>query len=160
MLQTKEERKTDLNPQETAEWLEALEQVVDEAGPDRAAYLVEKLLDRAAEFGVSAPQNINTPFVNTIQAHEEMPFPGNGEMERRIKSLIRWNASAMVVRANKYDPNIGGHISTYASSADSVRNARNVRNIRDQRDGGDSGSWDRKSGRRKGNRVSSGSSGR
>jgi len=117
MLQTKEERQTDLNPQETAEWLEALEQVVDEAGPDRAAYLVEKLLDRAAEFGVSAPQNINTPFVNTIPPHEEVPFPGDGEMERRIKSLIRWNASAMVVRANKYDPNIGGHISTYASLA-------------------------------------------
>jgi pyruvate dehydrogenase E1 component len=117
MLQTKEERETDLNPQETAEWLEALEQVVDEAGPDRAAYLVEKLLDRAAEFGVSAPQSINTPFVNTIPAHEEVPFPGDGEIERRIKSLIRWNASAMVVRANKYDPNIGGHISTYASLA-------------------------------------------
>ena len=117
MLQTKEERRTDLNPQETSEWLEALEQVVDEAGPDRAAYLVEKLLNRAAEFGVSAPQNINTPFVNTIPAHEEVPFPGDGEMERRIKSLVRWNASAMVVRANKYDPNIGGHISTYASLA-------------------------------------------
>jgi pyruvate dehydrogenase E1 component len=117
MLQTKEERQTDLNPQETSEWLEALEQVVDEAGPDRAAYLVEKLLDRAAEFGVSTPQSINTPFVNTIPAHEEVPVPGNGEIERRIKSLIRWNASAMVVRANKYDPNIGGHISTYASLA-------------------------------------------
>jgi pyruvate dehydrogenase E1 component len=117
MLQTKEERQTDLNPQETSEWLEALEQVVDEAGPDRAAYLVQKLLDRAAEFGVSAPQSINTPFVNTIPAHEEVPFPGDGEMERRIKSLVRWNASAMVVRANKYDPNIGGHISTYASLA-------------------------------------------
>src|SRR5947207_10481398 len=117
MLQTKEERQTDLNPQETAEWLEALEQVVDEAGPDRAAYLVEKLLGRAAEFGVAAPQSIKTPFVNTIPAHEEVPFPGNGEIERRIKSLIRWNASAMVVRANKHDPNIGGHISTYASLA-------------------------------------------
>ncbi|MFL6350971.1 MAG: pyruvate dehydrogenase (acetyl-transferring), homodimeric type [Bryobacteraceae bacterium] len=117
MLQTKEERQTDLNPQETSEWLEALEQVVDEAGPDRAAYLVEKLLDRAAEFGVSAPQSINTPFVNTIPAHEEVPFPGDSATERRIKSLIRWNASAMVVRANKYDPNIGGHISTYASLA-------------------------------------------
>jgi pyruvate dehydrogenase E1 component len=117
MLQTKEERQTDLNPQETAEWLEALEEVVDEAGPDRAAYLLEKLLDRAAEFGVSAPQNINTPFVNTIAAHEEVSFPGDTEIERRIKSLIRWNAAAMVVRANKYDPNIGGHISTYASLA-------------------------------------------
>ena len=117
MLRTREERQTDLDPQETSEWLEALEQIVDEAGPDRAAYLIEKLLDRATDLGVSAPQTINTPFVNTIPVHEEVPFPGDGEMERRIKSLIRWNASAMVVRANKYDPNIGGHISTYASLA-------------------------------------------
>jgi pyruvate dehydrogenase E1 component len=117
MLQTKEERQKDLNPQETSEWLEALDQVVDEAGPDRAAYLMEKLLERAADFGVATPQTINTRFVNTIPAHEEVPFPGNGEIERRIKSLIRWNASAMVVRANKHDPNIGGHISTYASLA-------------------------------------------
>ena len=117
MLKTKEERQIDLNPQETSEWLEALEQVVDEAGPDRAAYLLEKLIDRAAEFGVSAARPINTPYVNTIPAHEEVPYPGDRALERRIKSLIRWNAAAMVVRANKYDPNIGGHISTYASLA-------------------------------------------
>src|SRR5947209_8024363 len=117
MLKTKEERQTDLNPQETAEWLEALDQVVDEAGPDRAAYLLAKLLDRAHNFGVSPPQRFNTPYVNTIPAHEEVPYPGDRAVERRIKSLIRWNAAAMVVRANKYDPNIGGHISTYASLA-------------------------------------------
>ncbi len=117
MLKTKEERQTDLNPQETSEWLEALEQVVDEAGPDRATYLLEQLLDRAANFGVSAPQKVNTPYLNTIPAHEESPYPGDRALERRIKSLIRWNAAAMVVRANKYDPNIGGHISTYASLA-------------------------------------------
>src|SRR5437868_9906568 len=117
MLQTKEERQKDLNPQETSEWLEALDQVVDEAGLDRAAYLMEKLLERAADFGVATPQTINTPFVHTIPAHEEVPFPGNGEIERRITSLIRWNASATVVRANKHDPTIGGHISTYASLA-------------------------------------------
>ncbi len=117
MLKTKEERQTDLNAEETSEWLEALDQVVDEAGPDRAAYLLEKLLDRAANFGVSTPQKINTPYVNTIPAHEEVPYPGDRAIERRIKSLIRWNAAAMVVRANKYDPNIGGHISTYASLA-------------------------------------------
>jgi pyruvate dehydrogenase E1 component len=117
MLKTKEERQTDLNPQETSEWLEALEQVVDEAGPDRASYLLGKLIDRASDFGVSAPQKINTPYINTIPAHEDVPFPGDGPLERRIKSLIRWNAAAMVVRANKYDPNIGGHISTYASLA-------------------------------------------
>ncbi len=117
MLQTKEQRQADLNPQETSEWLEALDQVIDEVGPDRAAYLIEKVIERAADFGVAAPQTINTPFVNTIPAHEEVPFPGDGEIERRIKSLIRWNAAAMVVRANKYDPNIGGHLSTYASLA-------------------------------------------
>jgi pyruvate dehydrogenase E1 component len=117
MLKTKEERQTDLNPQETSEWLEALEQVVDEAGPDRAAYLLTKLIDRASEFGIATASKINSPYVNTIPAHEELPFPGDRALERRIKSLIRWNAAAMVVRANKYDPNIGGHISTYASLA-------------------------------------------
>ncbi len=117
MLKTKEERQTDLNPQETSEWLEALEQVLDEAGPDRAAYLLGKLFDRASESGVAAPSTINTPYVNTIPAHEEVPYPGDRRLERSIKSLIRWNAAAMVVRANKYDPNIGGHISTYASLA-------------------------------------------
>ena len=117
MLKTKEERQTDLNPQETSEWMEALDQVIDEGGPDRAAYLLEKLLHRAADFGVSAPQQLNTPYLNTIPAHEEVPYPGDRQLERRIKSLIRWNAAAMVVRANKYDPNIGGHISTYASLA-------------------------------------------
>ncbi|HZQ52894.1 MAG TPA: pyruvate dehydrogenase (acetyl-transferring), homodimeric type [Bryobacteraceae bacterium] len=117
MLKTKEERQTDLNPQETSEWMEALDQVIDEAGPERAAYLLKTLLDRAADFGVSAPQSITTPFVNTIPAHEEVPYPGDRALERRIKSLMRWNAAAMVVRANKYDPNIGGHISTFASLA-------------------------------------------
>jgi len=117
MLKTKEERQTDLNPQETSEWLEALDQVVDEAGPDRATYLLTRLLSRASEFGVSPPPRVNTPYVNTIPAHEEVPYPGDRLLERSIKSLIRWNAAAMVVRANKYDPNIGGHISTYASLA-------------------------------------------
>src|SRR5256885_14970192 len=115
MLQTKEERQKDLNPQETSEWLEALDQIVDEAGPARASYLLEKLLDRASGFGVRVPSKINTPYVNTIAPHEEAPYPGDREIERRIKSIIRWNAAAMVVRANKHDPNIGGHISTYAS---------------------------------------------
>jgi pyruvate dehydrogenase E1 component len=117
MLKTKEERPIDLDPQETNEWLEALDQVVDETGPDRAAYLLEKLLNRAAQFGVSAPQVIHTPYINTIPVHEEAPYPGDRAIERRLKSLIRWNAAAMVVRANKYDPNIGGHISTFASLA-------------------------------------------
>ncbi|MDQ2711002.1 MAG: pyruvate dehydrogenase (acetyl-transferring), homodimeric type [Acidobacteriota bacterium] len=117
MLKTKEERQTDLNPQETSEWLEALDQVMDEAGPDRATYLLTKLLDRASAFGVGTAPRINTPYLNTIPVHEQVPYPGDRALERNIKSLIRWNAAAMVVRANKYDPNIGGHISTYASLA-------------------------------------------
>jgi pyruvate dehydrogenase E1 component len=117
MLKTKEEPRTDLNPQETSEWLEALDQVVDEAGPDRAAYLLQQVLARAADFGVSVPPTVNTPYVNTIPVHEEVPYPGDRAIERHLKSIIRWNAAAMVVRANKYDPNIGGHISTFASLA-------------------------------------------
>ncbi len=117
MLLTKEERLADLNPQETAEWLEALEQVVEEAGPERAAYLLQQVLERARSFGVAADTKVTTPYVNTIPTSEEVAYPGDRALERRIKSLIRWNAAAMVVRANKYDANIGGHISTYASLA-------------------------------------------
>ena len=117
MLKTKEERQIDLNPQETSEWVEALEQVLDEAGPDRASYLIERLLERASAAGVATAGTLNTPYVNTIPVHEEVPYPGDRGLERTIKSLIRWNAAAMVVRANKYDANIGGHISSYASLA-------------------------------------------
>ena len=125
MLQKKVEKSPDLNPQETAEWLEALDQVLEEEGPDRAAYLLERLLDRAAVAGVTAPLKVNTPYVNTIPAEEEEPYPGDREIERRIKSLVRWNAMAMVVRQNKYDDGIGGHISTFASLATLVEVAQN-----------------------------------
>jgi pyruvate dehydrogenase E1 component len=107
----------DLDPQETAEWMEALDEVLDSAGPDRAAYLLEQLTDRARLNGADLPNLLNTPYVNTIHPEEEVPYPGDRAMERRIKSLIRWNAMAMVVRQNKYDAGIGGHISTYASLA-------------------------------------------
>src|SRR5690348_5668657 len=117
MLKPKEERLADLNPQETSEWLEAMEQVIDEEGLDRAAFLLQKLSDRAARLGVVAPGRVTTPYLNTIPVEEQVPYPGDRAIERRIKSLIRWNAAAMVVRANKYDPNIGGHISTLASLA-------------------------------------------
>ena len=117
MLLTKNETQADLNPQETSEWLEALEQVVEDAGPDRAAYLLKQLLDRAHSVGAAPPPAVVTPYVNTIPVSEEVPYPGDRAMERRLKSLIRWNAAAMVVRANKHDDNIGGHISTYASLA-------------------------------------------
>jgi pyruvate dehydrogenase E1 component len=113
----REERVVDLNPQETAEWVEALDQILDETGPDRAAFLVEKLSERARAGGAELPIRLNTPYINTIRPDEEVAYPGDRAMERRIKSLIRWNAMAMVVRQNKYDSGIGGHISTYASLA-------------------------------------------
>ncbi len=117
MLKAKNEVQEDLNQQETQEWVEALEQIIDEAGPDRARFLMNKLADKAYLMGVGSPVKLTTPYVNTIPVEEEVPYPGNREMERRIKSLCRWNAMAMVVRANKYDDGIGGHISTYASLA-------------------------------------------
>jgi pyruvate dehydrogenase E1 component len=125
MLKTKTEASEDLNPQETGEWIESLDQVIDEAGPDRAAYLLQRLNNRAAEFGVTAPLKLVTPYVNSIPSDEELPYPGDRELERHIKNYIRWNALAMVVRANKYDDNIGGHISTYASLATLIEVGQN-----------------------------------
>jgi pyruvate dehydrogenase E1 component len=117
MHQKLTERVVDLNPQETAEWVEALDEIIDQAGPDRAAFLLEQLTDRARLDGVELPVQLHTPYINTIRTEDEVPFPGDRAMERRIKSLVRWNAMAMVVHQNKYDAGIGGHISTYASLA-------------------------------------------
>ncbi len=117
MLKAKVQAPDDLDPQETSEWMEALDQVIDEVGPDRANYLLERLMEHAANLGVQPPLRWNTPYINTIPPEEEVAYPGNRAVERRIKSLIRWNATAMVVRANKYDANIGGHLATYASVA-------------------------------------------
>ena len=109
--------KADTDPPETREWLDSLEYVLEKSGADRAAYLFERLRDRLAKWGAWLPPPINTPYVNTIPASHEPPYPGNLEIERRIRSLVRWNAMAMVVKANKQRPGIGGHISTYASAA-------------------------------------------
>jgi pyruvate dehydrogenase E1 component len=117
MLRNKEDKPADLNPVETREWVEALDQVIDEAGPDRARFLLDRLAQRATQFGVPANLAVNTPYLNTIPVEDEVPYPGDRVLERRIKSFVRWNAVAMVVRANKYDEGIGGHISTFASSA-------------------------------------------
>src|SRR5437868_5681851 len=107
----------DIDPQETSEWLEAFDQVLDESGPNRACQLLELLSKRANEAGVDLPVHLNTPYLNTIPAEEELPYPGDRALERRIKSLTRWNAMAMVVHQNKHDDGIGGHIATYASLA-------------------------------------------
>jgi pyruvate dehydrogenase E1 component len=107
----------DTDPQETREWLDSLEYVLEKEGPERATYLFDRLRDRLGERGAQVPTPVNTPYVNTIPASQEPPYPGNLEIERRIRSVIRWNAMAMVVKANKERPGIGGHISTYASAA-------------------------------------------
>src|SRR5262249_56099682 len=86
-------------------------------GPGRAPFLLTELKNKANREGVPTPFTPNTPYINTIPADHQPPFPGSREIERRIKSLIRWNAMGMVVRANKHSPGIGGHISTYASAA-------------------------------------------
>jgi len=125
MLMNKPEVAEDIDPQETAEWLEALDLVADEAGPERVQFLLDKLHARAFDNGVPPQPALNTPYVNTIPVDDEVPYPGDRELERKIKSIIRWNAMAMVVRANKYDDGIGGHISTFQSSATLVEVGHN-----------------------------------
>src|SRR6058998_3885888 len=103
---------------ETREWLDSLDYVLYKGGPDRAGRLLQQLsLHARRQAGVNLPFTATTPYQNTIAARQQPPFPGSQEMERRIKSLVRWNALAMVVRANKMQEGIGGHISTFASSA-------------------------------------------
>ena len=87
MHQKLNERVVDLNPQETEEWVESLDQVIDQAGPDRATYLLDKLNERARLNGVDLPVQINTPYINTIPADRQPPYPGSREVERRLKSL-------------------------------------------------------------------------
>jgi pyruvate dehydrogenase E1 component len=102
---------------ETTEWIEAFDQIVAAEGPMAGAHLLRTLTRRARQAGVDLPIQLNTPYVNTIRVEEEEPYPGDRLIERRIKSLVRWNAMAMVHRQNKKDPGIGGHISTYSSLA-------------------------------------------
>jgi len=102
---------------ETNEWLYSLDYVLEHSGPERVIELLRELQVRAHKAGVHIPFSANTPYINTIPREKQTPFPGNREIERRIKSLIRWNAMAMVVKANKQEHGIGGHISTYASAA-------------------------------------------
>ncbi|MBN1300609.1 MAG: pyruvate dehydrogenase (acetyl-transferring), homodimeric type [Melioribacteraceae bacterium] len=102
---------------ENKEWLESLEYVLQESGPERVRALLQELDTYAHEAGVDLPFTANTPYINTVPRHKQPKYPGGREIERRIKSLIRWNAMAMVVRANKHSAGIGGHISTYASAA-------------------------------------------
>ncbi len=109
--------RADIDPHETREWLDSLEYVLGQHGVERATYLFERLRDRLGERGARVSQSVNTPYVNTIPVSQQPPYPGNLELERRIRSLVRWNAMAMVVKANQQRPGIGGHISTFASAA-------------------------------------------
>ncbi|MGL4511755.1 MAG: pyruvate dehydrogenase (acetyl-transferring), homodimeric type [Lacipirellulaceae bacterium] len=107
----------DVDPGETAEWLQSLEYVLESKGPERASQLLATLEAAAVRAGVELPFTATTPYVNTIPRSEQPPFPGDRELERRIKSYVRWNAMAMVTRANRDPASPGGHISTFASSA-------------------------------------------
>ena len=107
----------DIDPVETQEWLESLDGVVEAAGTDRARYLIYKLLKRARQLQVGLPSLTQTRYINTISPEQEPYFPGDEAMELRIRRMIRWNALAMVLRANTKFEGIGGHLSTYASAA-------------------------------------------
>ena len=106
-----------LDDLEIQEWFESLDSVLEASGPDVAREILERLRAHATVNGIDLPFTANTPYTNTIPLRLQPIFPGDQELERRIKSLIRWNALAMVVRANREEHNIGGHISTYASAA-------------------------------------------
>jgi pyruvate dehydrogenase E1 component len=111
------EAQIDVDPAETSEWLGSLDYVLKSKGSERVRYLVKAIENRARRDGVEIPIETTTPYVNSIPPSKQPQFPGNRETERRIKSIIRWNAMAMVVRANKKNKGQGGHISTFASSA-------------------------------------------
>ena len=107
----------DIDPQETEEWLDSFDAVVGSEGRGRARFLLMKLLERARTKQVDFPATLSTPYVNTIAKDQEPWFPGDEYMERRIRAYVRWNAAVMVTRANTLNEGIGGHLSTYASSA-------------------------------------------
>jgi pyruvate dehydrogenase E1 component len=107
----------DADPQETREWLEALESVLEREGPTRAKFLLERLVETARRSGAYVPYNANTAYINTIPMSQEERSPGDAELEHKLRSLVRWNAMAMVVRANKESSELGGHIASFASAA-------------------------------------------
>src|SRR5881628_279200 len=108
----------DADPTETREWLEAFDALVESEGRERATFLLRKLLDHARARRVPLPPVLNTPYKNSVALADQPQFPGNLETESRISAIVRWNALAMVVRANRAHPELGGHIASYASAAD------------------------------------------
>jgi pyruvate dehydrogenase E1 component len=108
----------DTDPAETAEWLDALDAVVDHVGKERAQYLFDRLAEHALSVGVESARARATPYANTIPVAQQPPYPGNLEIEEKLAAVLRWNALAMVVRANRAYGELGGHIASYASAAD------------------------------------------
>ena len=107
----------DMDPQETQEWLDALDAVLELEGAERAHFLLEQMIDKARRSGANLPYSPNTAYLNTIPVPQEARFPGDLALERRIRALIRWNAVATVMQANKKSPGVGGHIASFASAA-------------------------------------------
>ena len=106
----------DTDAQETQEWMEALDGVINNEGAERAHYLIERLIAQAREEGIDLPYSANTEYINTIPVDQQPKYPGNADIEIKIHNYVRWNAMAMVVRANKHT-NVGGHIASFASAA-------------------------------------------
>ena len=117
------------NKNDRHKWVASLESILEyilkNEQPENASLVLEELIERLRQSGINLPHMVSTPYINTIPPEKEPPYPGNREIERRIKSYIRWNAMAMVVKANRIHPDIGGHISTYASSATLYEVAQN-----------------------------------
>ena len=111
----------DPDPQETREWLDSLQAVIERAGAERAHDLIERLLEEARQHSIDLPFSANTGYVNTIEPDQEERSPGNLELEGRLRAYMRWNAMAMVVKANRHNPedggDLGGHIGSFASLA-------------------------------------------
>ncbi|MEJ2383386.1 MAG: pyruvate dehydrogenase (acetyl-transferring), homodimeric type, partial [Xanthomonadales bacterium] len=107
----------DVDREETQEWLESIQAVIEREGPERAHFLLEQMVDFTRRSGGYLPYKATTAYINTIPAHLGKKHPGDHQMERRIKSFIRWNAMAMVVRASKRGGELGGHIASFASAA-------------------------------------------
>ena len=112
---SRSEYEIDLDRVESLEWLESLDYVLQTSGPGRVRQLIAQLQAHARGKGVRLPFAENTPYINTIPPDQQPPYPGSDELEHRIRNIIRWNAMAMVVRANTADKSLGGHIATYAS---------------------------------------------
>ena len=116
-LQASKDLPVDTDAQETQEWMDALSAVIEREGPERAHFLIEQMIAQARRTGINIPYSANTEYINTIPVAQQPPAPGDYAIEARIRSYIRWNALAMVMRANQRSPGLGGHIASFASAA-------------------------------------------